>query len=259
MKILSKLHIVFYISLLVYICLIPNHSTDSNLVKVLFTLTSLGLFIGITAVLSVVTFNKAFSTEKKYAYAIVFLLLLNVVLYLPLGHSLYEKTDSLVLLISMMVAFFIITNILMYKMKDSLLKKDFDYSGELRQFLRMGDSLKGTPLMKVVNRLDYFFYAYCIAVFIAEDLFLFTAVVMIILLLSVKPLKELTNEFSKSDLISKKETVFAVSAYYGCYAISIIWFWFFPNLSALLIGSVSLLTIKNYIHRVAKENYHHSA
>ncbi len=165
MKILTKLHIVFYISLLIYICLIPNNSTDSNIVKVLFTLIILALFIGMTAMLSVVTFNKEFSTEKRYAYAIVFLLLLNVVIYLPLGHSVYEVTSSLLLLICIMAALFILTNILVYKLKDSLLRKGFDYSGELKQFLKMGDSLKGTPLMKMVNRLDYFFYGYCIAVF----------------------------------------------------------------------------------------------
>jgi hypothetical protein len=259
MKILTKLHIGFYISLLIYICLIPSQSTDSNIAKVIFTLIILGLFIGITAMLSVVTFNKEFLNEKRLAYAIVFLLLLNVVIYLPLGHAFYEKISSLYVLIGIMAAVFISTNILVYKMNDSLLRKGFDYSGELRQFLKMGDSLKGTPLLKTVNKLDYFFYAYCIAVFIAEDLFFFSAVVIIILILSIKPLKELTMEFHRSDLISKRESLFAVTAYYGCYALAILWFSLFPNLSALLVGSVSLLTIKNYIHRMAKENYRHSS
>ncbi|MEN1937426.1 hypothetical protein AAIE21_18025 [Paenibacillus sp. 102] len=114
-------------------------------------------------------------------------------------------------------------------------------------------SIEETQLMNTITKLDYFFYGYCIAVFIADDIYIFSAIVSLILLLSIKPLNIIKSEFLNSEFISTKETYFSFINYYFFYVISIVWFMFFPNLSALLIGSISLLTINIYIHRIAKK------
>lgn len=97
--------------------------------------------------------------------------------------------------------------------------------------------------------------AFCIAVFIAEDIYIFTGVVGIILILSVKYLRALKFEFLKSGLISVKETYLSIGSYYFFYLLSIIWTIFIPNLSTLLVGAASLLAIKIYIRRIAEKVY----
>lgn len=256
MKIITKFHIGFYLCLVVFICLIPNNSTDANIFKIILLLLAIGIFIGLATLYTVISFNRKYAGVKLYSYVIVILMFLEGMLFLPLGHTLYQKTGSIMTLILIMVIFFITTNIMEHKVKAILAIKEFDLMKETKIFLKMGHRLEeDTPLLKIITKLDYFFYGFCIGVFIAEDIYTFSAIVGLILLLSIKPLNIIKGEFLKSGLMSKKETYFSLICYYLCYLISIVWFSYFPNLSALLVGSVSLLAIKIYIHRIAKKKY----
>lgn len=131
----------------------------------------------------------------------------------------------------------------------------FDLMKEVKLFYKMGQALDETPINNAVSRLDYMFYVFCIAVFIAEDIFIFVGVVGVILVLSTKYLRALKTEFSKSGFISVRETNLSLGGYYFFYLLSIIWTIFIPNLSTLLVGALSLLGIKIYIRRIAEKVY----
>lgn len=65
MKILTKFHIAFYICLLVYICLILNQSTDVNIIKIILLLLTIGVFIGLATLYTVISFNRNYSGSPE--------------------------------------------------------------------------------------------------------------------------------------------------------------------------------------------------
>lgn len=255
MKIISKLHLAFYICILVYICLIPNTITDAKIFKIILTLSTLSIFILLGTFYTVISFNKKYIGLKKNIYIIIIFLFSSILVFIVLGHTINKQTDNIIWLIVIMVILFLLTTTFQYKIKTKLEKHQFDLIRETKMFLKMGNALEETPIMLAISRMEYLFYGFSISVFIVDNIYFFSGIVVVILLLSIKPLLVIKSEFSKSKLISIKESYFSIISYIFCYLVSVVWFVFFPNLSVLLVGSVSLLALKIYIHRIANKVY----
>ena len=178
-----------------------------------------------------------------------------MILYLTFGHIIYTKMNSMGLLLTIFVLLFIVSNILTLKIKKIVEELEIDFMEEVKLFYKMGQALDETPFNHAITRLDYMFYGYSIAVFIAEDIYLFAGVVGVILILSIKYLGAIKSEFLKSGLLTVMETRLSIGFYYFFYLISIVWRMFIPNLSTLLVGAASLLALKIYIRRIAEKVY----
>lgn len=255
MKIMMRLHIIYYLCLLLFILNIPQHSTDANIFKVVLFLLTLGVFIFLCTYYIVLSFNKKISAVRKYSNINVGTMCCGIILYLSFGHIIYTKWNNLILLITIFIILFIVSNFLNYKIKKTVEVHKFDLVKEVKKFYRMGQALDETPINNAITKLDYLFYAFCIAVFIYEDIYIFAGVVGVILIVSIKYLRALKAEFLKSGLITVNETYLSIVSYYFFYLLSIIWTIYIPNLSTLLVGASSLLFIKIYIRRIAEKVY----
>lgn len=255
MKLMIRLHLIYYLCLLLFILSIPNHSTDANIFKLVLLLAILGVFIFLCTFYIVLSFNKKISAVRKYSNINAGIMCCGIILYLILGHMIYTKLSSMIVQIVIFIILFIVSNILNYKIKKIVDEHQFDLMKEVKLFYKMGQVLDATPINSAISKLDYLFYAFCIAVFIAEDIYIFAGVVGIILIVSIKYLRAIRLEFLKCGLISVKETYLSIGGYYFFYMLSIIWMFFIPNLSALLVGAASLLAIKIYIRRIAEKVY----
>jgi hypothetical protein len=89
----------------------------------------------------------------------------------------------MVLLIAMFIILFIVSNLLNYKIKKIVEEQEFDLMKEVKLFYKMGQALDETPINHAISKLDYLFYGFSIAVFIAEDIYIFAGVVGVILIL----------------------------------------------------------------------------
>lgn len=145
-----------------------------------------------------------------------------IVAFLTLGHVAYARTDSIAFLMAIFIVLFIASSVLNFKIKNILEDVQFDLIKEVKLFYNMGLALEKTPLYHAVTKLDYMFAAFCIAVFIAGNIYIFAGVVGIILILSIKYVQHIKKEFLKSGLISVKETYLSIVAYYFFYLISIV-------------------------------------
>lgn len=250
-----RLHILYYLSLLVFILAIPKLSTDANILKILLFLTTLAIFIFLCSYYIVLSFNKKISAVKKYSNLNVGVMCGGILLTLTFGHILYTKLNNLVLLLSIFFILFIVSNFLNYKIKKIVENCQFNLTKEAKLFYTMGQALDETPINNAISKLDYLFYGFCIAVFIAEDIYIFAGAVCFILILSTKYIRSLKSEFLKSGVITVKETNLSVAGYYFFYIFSVVWMMFFPNLSTLIVGAASLLAIKIYIRRIAEKVY----
>lgn len=255
MKIMMRLHIVYYLCLLLFILTIPYQSTDVNIFKLVLFLLTIGVFIFLCTFYIVLSFNKKIRAVRKYSNINVGIMCCGIILFLTLGHVIHTKWNTMLLPIFIFIILFVVSNILNYKIKKIVGEYQFDLMKEVKLFYKMGQALDETPINNAISRLDYLFYAFCIAVFIAEDILIFVGVVGIILILSTKYLRALKVEFLKSGLISAKETNLSLGSYYFFYLLSIVWTTFIPNLSTLLVGALSLLGIKIYIRRIAEKVY----
>jgi hypothetical protein len=255
MKLLMRLHIIYYLCLLLFILTIPHQSIDANIFKLVLFLLTIGEFIFLCTFYIVLSFNKKIRAVRKYSNINVGIMCCGIILFLTFGHVIYTKWDTMLLPISIFIILFVLSNLLNYKIKEIVEEHQFDLMREVKLFYKMGQALDETPINIAVSRLDYMFYAFSIAVFIAEDIFIFVGVVGVILILSTKYLRALKAEFLKSGLISVRETNLSIGGYYFFYLLSIIWTIFIPNLSTLLVGALSLLGIKIYIRRIAEKVY----
>jgi hypothetical protein len=255
MKLLLRLHISYYLCQLLFILAIPHQSTDANIFKLILFLLTIGIFIFLCTFYIVLSFNKKIRAVRKYSNINVGIMCCGIILFLTFGHVIYTKWNIMLLPISLFIILFVASNLLNYKINKVVEELQFDLIKEVKLFYKMGQVLDETPINNAVSRLDYMFYAFCIAVFIAEDIFIFVGVVGVILILSTKYLRALKTEFLKSGLISVRETNLSLGGYYFFYLLSIIWTIFIPNLSTLLVGALSLLGIKIYIRRIAEKVY----
>ncbi|WP_226646268.1 hypothetical protein [Mesobacillus subterraneus] len=255
MKLLKRLHIAYHISLLLFILLIPSQSTDANIGKVILFLTTIVGLIFLVTFYVVISFNKSLQAAKKYSYGNVALMAAEVILFLTLGHTLYEHGFSIRTFVFIFIGLFILSQLLNFKIMSITAKSSFKLMEEVKLFMKVGKAIEETPLSGAISKLDYLFYAFCMAVFIAEDIYIFTGAVIVILLLSRKSLKIIKQEFTSHELISANEIRFAILAYHGFYLAAILWTMMMPNLSAILIGSLSILPIKIYIRRIAEKVY----
>lgn len=255
MKIMMRLHILYYLCLLVFILSVPMLSTDANIFKIVLFLLTLGVFIFLCSFYIVLSFNKKISAVKKYSNLNVAIMCGGIILILTFGHNIYTKLNSLVLLLSIFMILFIVSNLLNYKIKKIVEDRQFDLMKEAKIFYKIGQALDETPINNAISKLDYLFYGFCIAVFIAEDIYIFAGVVGVILILSIKYIRDIKMEFLKSGLISIMETHLSIAGYYFFYLFSIVWMMFIPSISTLLVGAASLLGIKIYIRRIAEKVY----
>jgi hypothetical protein len=255
MKNMMRLHIIYYLCLLLFILNISQSSTDANILKIILFLLTIGIFIFLCTYYIVLSFNKKISGVRKFSNINVGIMCGGIILYLTFGHIIYTKMNSMILLLSLFIILFIVSNILNYKIKKIVEEQQFDLMKEVKVFYKMGQALDETPINNAISKLDYLFYGFCIAVFIAEDIYIFAGVVVVILILSIKYLGAIKSEFLKSGLISVKETNLSIGGYYFFYLFSIVWMTFIPNLSTLLVGAASLLAIKIYIRRIAEKVY----
>jgi hypothetical protein len=255
MKLMMNLHFVYYVCLVAFILTIPHISTDANIFKLILFLLTLGVFILLCTFYIVLSFNKKFRAVRKYSYINVGCMCLGIVAFLTLGHVAYARTNSIAFLMAIFIVLFIASSVSNFKIKNILEDVQFDLIKEVKLFYNMGLALEKTPLYHAVTKLDYMFAAFCIAVFIAGNIYIFAGVVGIILILSIKYVRHIKKEFLKSGLISVKETYLSIVAYYFFYLISIVWAFFIPNLSILLVGAASLLAIKIYTRRNADKVY----
>jgi hypothetical protein len=255
MKIMMRLHILYYLCLLVFILTIPKLSTDANILKIVLFLLTLAVFIFLCSYYIVLSFNKKISAVKKYSNINVGVMCGGIILTLTFGHIIYTKWNNLVLLLTIFIILFIISNFLNYKIKKIVEEQQFDLMNEAKLFYKMGQALDETPINNSISKLDYLFYAFCIAVFIAEDIYIFAGAVGVILILSIKYVRAIKSEFLKSGLITVKETNFSIAGYYFFYLFSIVWMILIQNQSTLLVGAASLLAIKIYIRRIAEKVY----
>lgn len=250
-----RLHIAYHISLLLFILLIPSHTTDANIGKVIFFLTTIAGLIFLVTFYVVISFNKTIQAAKKYSYGNVALMVAEVIFFLTLGHTLYDHGLSILMFVFIFISFFILSQLLNIKIMSITARSSFELMEEVKLFMQVGKAIEETPLSGAISKLDYLFYAFAIAVFIAEDLYIFAGAVIVILLLSMKSIKVIKQEFTNHELISTNETRFAILTYHGCYLAAILWTMMMPNLSVLLIGSVSILPIKIYVRRIAEKVY----
>ncbi|WP_139185606.1 hypothetical protein [Bacillus sp. OK048] len=255
MKIMMRLHILYYLCLLVFILTIPKLSTDANILKIVLFLLTIGVFIFLCSYYIVLSFNKKIGAVKKYSNINVGIMCGGIILTLTFGHYIYTKWNSLVVLLTIFIILFIVSNFLNYKIKKIVEDQQFDLMKEVKLFYKMGQALDKTPINNAISKLDYLFYGFCIAVFIAEDIYIFAGAVGVILILSIKYVRAIKSEFLKSGLITVKETNLSIAAYFFFYLFSIVWMMFIPNLSTLLVGAASLLAIKIYIRRIAEKVY----
>ena len=255
MKLLMRLHIAYHISLLLFILLIPSHSTDANIGKVFLFLTTVAGLIFLVTFYVVISFNKTIQAARKYSYGNVALMVAEVIFFLTLGHTLYNNGVSTWMFVFIFISIFILSQLLNFKIMSITSKSSFELMEEVKLFMQVGKAIEETPLSGAISKLDYLFYAFCIAVFIAEDIFIFAGAVIVILLLSMKSIKVIKQEFTSHELISTNETRFAILAYYGFYLAAILWTMMMPNLSVLLIGSLSILPIKIFVRRIAEKVY----
>lgn len=255
MKIMMRLHIIYYLCLLLFILNIPQHSTDANIFKIILFLLTIGLFIFLCTYYIVLSFNKKITGARKFSNLNVGIMCGGMILYLTFGHIIYTKMNSMELLLTFFVLLFIVSNILTFKIKKIVEELEIDFMDEVKLFYKMGQALDETPINHVITRLDYLFYGFSIAVFIAEDIYIFAGVVGVILILSIKYLRTIKSEFLKSGLLTVMETRVSIGCYYFFYLFSIVWRMFIPNLSTLLVGAASLLVIKIYIRRIAEKIY----
>ncbi|WP_445487615.1 hypothetical protein [Niallia sp. 03133] len=255
MKLTSILHLLYYICLIAFICFIPQASIHANIFKIVLFLLTIGIFILLCTFYIVISFNRKYAEIKKYANSNVVCMVIGIVSFLTFGHMIYRKTNSFVILAVIFGVLFVGSHLLQFKITNNLANNQFDLMEEVKLFSKMGHSLDKTPLMNASSKMDIFFFGYAVAVGVADNLYVFASIVGIILILSMKHLKVVMQEFFNSGLISAKETYFSLFSYYFCYLISIVWFIFFPNLSTLLIGGSSLITIKIFIKRIAIKVY----
>ncbi|MFP7300361.1 hypothetical protein [Neobacillus niacini] len=255
MKLLMRLHIVYYLCLLLFILAIPHRTTDANIFKIILFIATIGLFIFLCTFYIVLSFNKRIRAVRIYSNMNAGIMCCGIILFLTFGHMIHIKWNTIILHIALFNILFVLSNVLNYKIKEILENHQFDLMKEVKLFYKMGQALDETPINQAISRLDYMFYAFCIAVFIAEDLFIFIGVVGVILILSIKYIRAINVEFLKSGIITERETNLSIGSYYVFYLLSIIWTIFIPNLSALLIGALSLLGIKIYIRRIAEKVY----
>lgn len=255
MKLLMRLHIVYHISLLLFILLIPSHSTDANIGKVILFLATIAGLIFLATFYVVISFNKTILAAKKYSYGNVALMVAEVIFFLTLGHTLYDHGISIRIFVFIFIGSFILSQLLNFKIVNIAEKTSFKLMEEVKLFMQVGKAIEETPLSGAISKLDYLLYAFCIAVFIAEDIYIFAGAVIVILLLSMKSLKIIKQEFTSHELISAAEMRFAILAYHGCYLAALLWAVMMPNLSVLLIGSLSILPLKIYVRRIAEKLY----
>ncbi|WP_167832229.1 hypothetical protein [Mesobacillus selenatarsenatis] len=255
MNLLMRFHIVYHISLLLFILLIPSHSTDANIGKVILFLTTITGLIFLVTFYVVISFNKTIQAAKKYSYGNVALMAAEVIIFLTLGHTLYDQGLSILIFVFIFISFFILSQLLNFRIMSITAKSSFELMEEVKLFMHVGKAIEETPLSGAISKLDYLFYAFCMAVFIAEDIYIFAGAVIVILILSMKSLKIIKQEFSSHELISANEMRFAILAYHGCYIAAIFWTMMMPNLSVLLIGSLSILPLKIYVRRIAEKVY----
>lgn len=255
LKQLMRLHIAYHISLLLFILLIPSHSTDTNIGKLILFLTTIAGLIFLVTFYVVLSFNKTIQAARKYSYGNVALMVAEVIFFLALGHTLYDYGVSTWVFVFIFISIFILSQLLNFKIMSITAKTSFELMEEVKLFMQVGKAIEETPLGGAISKLDYLFYAFCIAVFIAEDIFIFAGVVIVIQLLSMKSIKVIKREFTSHELISTNETRFAILSYHGCYLAATLWAMMMPNLSVLLIGSLSILPIKIYVRRIAEKVY----
>lgn len=79
MKILLRLHLVFYISLLAFMLTIPYNSMDANIFKMILFLVTLSVFILILTCYIVLSFNKEIKAIKKYIYANIVMMIIGII------------------------------------------------------------------------------------------------------------------------------------------------------------------------------------
>jgi hypothetical protein len=253
MKIMMRLHILYYLCLLLFILNIPQLSTDANIFKIILFLLTIGVFIFLCTYYIVLSFNRKISGVRKFSNLNVGIMCGAIILYLTFGHNIYMTMNSLAGLLTLFILLFIVSNILTYKIKKIMEEHEINFMEEVKLFYKMGQALDETPINHAITRLDYLFYGFSIAVFIAEDIYIFAGVVGVILILSIKYLGAIKLEFLKSGLLTVMETRLSIGWYYFFYLISIVWMMFIPNLSTLLVGAASLLVIKVYIRRIAEK------
>lgn len=258
MKIITALNLIFYISLSGFIYSIPHTTVDFDIYKIILFLLTLVVFILLSTFYIMVLFNKRYLGIKKYIYLDVACMVCGIVTFLTLGHTIYKKTDSILSILFLeliLIILFLFSVFLQYKIKKILANNQYNLMKEVKMFSKMGQALEGTPLMKAGSKIEYLLYFYAITIAVVENIYIFSGIVGIILILSTKHLKVIKDEFLKSGFISVKETYLSIISYYFFYLLSIVWIIFIPNLSVLLVGSASLLVIKIYIHRIANKLY----
>ncbi|AYV69541.1 hypothetical protein C2I06_23390 [Niallia circulans] len=93
MKILLRLHLVFYISLFAFMLAIPYNSMDANIFKMILFLVTLSVFILILTCYIVLSFNKEIKAIKKYIYANIVMMIIGIIGFLTTAFlkNLYTK------------------------------------------------------------------------------------------------------------------------------------------------------------------------
>lgn len=255
MKILLRLHLVFYISLFAFMLAIPYNSMDANIFKMILFLVTLCVFILILTCYIVLSFNKEIKAIKKYIYANIVMMIIGIIGFLTLGHVYYSENQGPIFMIIIIGVLFIISHVLNLQMKRIVEHYNIDVISEVKLFYKMGKIIENTPISNAATKLDRISYGFCIVVFIAENMVIYICAIGIILLFSIKYLNQLRREFLKSNLVSKAETYFSIVAYVLCYLISIFWHYYFQNISTIIVGPLGLLFLKIYIQRIAVKIY----
>ena len=255
MNLLFKIHIFYYTCLFLFVYLIPNPTKDSDIFKFILLFLSLGLMYVVALFYGLLAFDKKYLSEKRFSYFILGAIFIELNLFLSLGHLVYAKFENIYILYTILAILFIITTSILLKIRGSLKKKDFQPWKEAKLLVKFGDTLENTPIMNAITKIDRMFIAFCISVGMAGKFYIFATVVVIILIFSINYLRILKNEFLKSGLITIKETYFAIIFYYFCYILSIVWGYYIPNFSIIMIGGAGILFIKLYIHRIALKVY----
>lgn len=255
MKLLVKLHLVFYISLFAFMLAIPYNSMNANIIKIILFLVTLGVFILALTVYIVLSFNKEIKAVKRYTYANTVMMIIGIISFLTLGHVYYSRIQNSIFMVFIFGVLFIISHLLNFKMKQIVDYYNIDVISEVKLFYKMGKVLEDKPISNAATKLDRISYVFCMIVFIAENMVIYICAIGIILLLSIKYLNILRNEFLISNLVSKAETYFSIVAYVLCYLLSILWHYYFQNISTVIVGPLGLLFLKIYIRRIAVKIY----
>jgi hypothetical protein len=260
MKILKTLNILYYACILAFIYLIPNVSEDAKIIKLILFLLTIGIFVLSASFYSMISFNKIYLGIKKYLYTNIGMMLIGIFATLSFGHPVYKMTDNLLILNGLFLVTFLSSLFSQNKINTILAKNHFDLMKEISMFFKMGHALEATALWKPLGKIDNYLLVYAVAVGIATEaidyrLHIAVAVAGTILILAIRYLKIIKTEFLQSGLITSKETNLSIIVFYLSYFLSIVWMYFFPNLSVVLIASVSMLGIKLYAHRIAINVY----